>query len=431
LLGTTKTGSGAGDDPVQLALARIRQLSAHEVGHTLGLTHNFAASTYAGRASVMDYPAPLIIPTDDGGLDVSAAYGVGVGAWDVHAIRWAYSQFPPDVDETAALESIVRRGIEDGLVFITDHDARPRSGAHPLAHLWDNGDDPAAQLRTTMEVRRRALRSFASDRVRSGQPLAQLHEVFVPVYLHHRFQVEAAVKLVGGLDYAYSVEGDGQGGATAVAERWQREALAAVVSTLDPVVLDIADTTLELLVPPPFGYAEDNRELFSGGTGPTFDALGAAATAADLTIGLLLEPARGLRLIDQHRRDPSTLSLGEALDAMIDPLFARSQRTARLQAVQHVVQRVLVDRLIERADDDGTAASVRAIVEDRLEKLRTTAWGIADRNNAESPHYRLLAGDLQRFLDERKWDGPKGWRPAPVPPGSPIGGAGMWGSCAG
>src|SRR5436305_1596376 len=229
LAGVDKTGTGAPDDPIQLSLARIRQLGAHEVGHSLGLSHNFAASTY-GRASVMDYPAPLVGITADGKLDFSKVYGVGVGAWDDQAIRYGYSEFPPGTDEAQALDAIVRDGLARGLVYLTDQDARPEGSASPLAHLWDNGADAAEGLKHALAVRRIALAHFGEHNIAPGQPLSLLQEVLVPVYFHHRYELEAASKVVGGLQYTYAVRGDGQPPSKPVAAGAQRRARAAVLA---------------------------------------------------------------------------------------------------------------------------------------------------------------------------------------------------------
>ncbi|HSM15050.1 MAG TPA: zinc-dependent metalloprotease, partial [Thermoanaerobaculia bacterium] len=300
-----------GPDPVALALARIRQLAAHEVGHTLGLAHNFAGSA-RGRASVMDYPAPRIRIAGDGGLDLSEAYAVGVGAWDVAAIRWAYSEPPDGTTEAQHLEGVVAETLARDLVFLSDSDARPLGSAHPLASLWDDGADPVSSLETAMRVRALALSRFGPGSLAPGQPLARLDEILATVYLHHRYQVDATAKLVGGVDYRHALRGDGQPAARPVDAESQRRALDALLAALDPAALDLPEPLLRQLAPraPELG---ESPERFGSRTAPAFDALGAAATAADLVLRALLEPARAARLVDQHRRSPALPGLDELL----------------------------------------------------------------------------------------------------------------------
>lgn len=421
LLGADHTGTGADDDPVELALARIRQLAAHEVGHTLGITHNFAASTYGGRASVMDYPAPWLRANDDGTIDSEGAYAVGLGSWDLHAIRYAYSQFSPGADEAHELDAILREGIDEGLLFVTDHDARPAGGAHPKAHLWDNGADATAELANVRRVRRIALDRFGLTNLAEGRPQAELQEVFVPVYLYHRYQTEAAVKLVGGLDYDYAVRGRSDGRARPLEPTLQRRALDEVLATVAPAFLDVDDATLERLLPPPFGHAGPDRERFDPRTAPAFDALGAAGSAAEMTLGLLLHPARCARLVDHHRRDPEQLGLAEVLDTTTDTIFTEP-RTPRLRPIAHLTQRVLVDTLVDLASGEQTPHEVRVATEAKLHQLHGM---LEDRDD---PHAAVLAADLALYLEEREWTPRRTWTPIDLPPGSPIGQAG--GGCS-
>jgi len=414
LLGTGKTGTGEADDPVQLALARIRQLSAHEVGHTLGLTHNFAASTY-GRASVMDYPAPLV-RVDGDRLDVSEAYGIGVGAWDRHAIRFAYSEFETGSDEAVELDAIVRDGLEAGLLFLTDQDARSAGAAHPLANLWDNGADPIEGLRNALAVRRHALSRFGESNVAPGSPLALLEEVFATVYLHHRYQLDAAVKSVGGVDYRYALVGDGQPPSRPVSPERQRDALRTVLSVLDAETLDVPEPVLSLLLPRPFGY-DSNRELFGGRTEPLFDALGAAETAADQVVSALLQPERCARMIDQHRRDATYPGLQTVLDELFEAAFGSPERDPRMREIQRRVQRVAVDGLVELLDDDGAASTARALARGAVELW---AERIVSPAGADA-HDRYLADLLRRSLERPLTAREPEARTPPPPPGSPIG----------
>ncbi|MEE8523611.1 MAG: zinc-dependent metalloprotease [Thermoanaerobaculia bacterium] len=420
LAGTDKTGTGAADDPIQLALARIRQLAAHEVGHSLGIGHNFAASTYGGRASVMDYPAPLVTVAADGELDFSAAYAVGVGAWDVHTIRYGYADLGSGAYEAAALDKIVRQGLAKGLLFLTDEDARPPGASEPRANLWDNGDDPVAALETALSVRRTALQRFGERQVLPGTPLAELEEVLAPVYFHHRYQLAAAVKTIGGMEYNYAVRGDRQWATRIVSGDRQRRALAVVLGILSPAELDIPESVLELLAPRPFEYPR-HREMFESSTAPVFDALGAARTAADQVLQALLQPQRLGRLSDFHRRDPSLPDVAEILEAVTAVVFAEAAgESLRHAALRQVSQRAAIDRIIALAADAEVRPRLRADLEQALRRIgsRFTASGADDR----AAHEAALAADIERFLDRGQGSaatvtGP----PAGLPPGGPIG----------
>jgi hypothetical protein len=423
LAGTEKTGTGAPDDPVQLALARIRQLAAHEVGHSLGLSHNFAASTY-GRASVMDYPAPLIGVTPEGRLDFSRAYGVGVGEWDVQAIRYAYSEFQPGADEQKALDAILQENISRGLIFLTDEDARPEGSASPLAHLWDNGADATEGLKSSLAVRRIGLASFGEHNIAPGRPLALLNEVLVPLYFHHRYQLEAASKLVGGLQYTYALRGDGQPPSKPVDGEAQRQALATVLELLSPETLDLPEPVIALLLPRPAEH-RPNPEMFIGRTGLTFDPLSAATTASDMAVRLLMNPERTARLVDFHRRNPSLPGLEEVLSAMEEKAFGGPPpKPERLAEIRRAVQWVVVRRLIGLSGNPEAAPGVRSRVDAELESLsRKLGRGAGDpADNSESAHRAFLAREIGRYLDRGEPEDPSK-RPAPPapPPGQPIG----------
>lgn len=413
LVGADATGSGAANDPVRVALARLRQLAAHEVGHALGLAHNFAASTY-GRASVMDYPCPRVAIAADGSLDLSDAYAVGVGAWDRHAIRWLYAEVP-----AAELDRIARAGVDAGLLFLSDGDARDPATAHPLASLWDDGPDAVAGLEHALAVRRVALERFGVANVRPGVPLAHLQEVLAPLYLHHRYELEAALKLVGGVEYAHAVRGDGQSGARAVDPARQRRALRAVLAALDPARLDLPEDLLARLLPRP-PEAPPSRELLAGATAPVFDPLAAAGSAADLVARGLLLSERCARLVDQHRRDPEQLGLLEVLDALVERVAPAAPPAVRRQgAVLRAARSTVVARLIERAGDPAAPLAVRAQVEHALLPLARLEVGVDDPE--ESAERRSLAREITRFLERPAEAGPRPAPAPPEPPGSPIG----------
>lgn len=421
LAGAAGSGSGEPDDPVQLALARIRQLSAHEVGHTLGLAHNFAASTY-GRASVMDYPAPLVTVGERGELDFGAAYGVGVGAWDVHAIRYAYAELGDEAATREGLEEILREGRRQGLVFVTDRDARPAGAAHPLGNLWDNGSDPVEELRRLTRLRRIALAGFDLDNLAAGRPVSLLQETLVPVYFLHRFQILAAAKVLGGLDYRYAVNGESDVATGLLDPAWQRGALEALLDIVEPSELDLREELLELLAPRPFGYGA-NRELMASAASPAFDALEAAATLTDMTVSQILQPERLARLVDQHRRDAGQPGLEEVLSTLLERIFTRPPPSALREAeISRVVQQVTLDRLLELARSEDTVWRVRYRVEAELTRLR----GLLSTVEPD-PFRGLLLERLNRFAERRETASGAGREAAAAPPGQPIGARGRTG----
>jgi len=419
LAGTDQTGTGRPDDPVELALARIRQLAAHEVGHTLGFDHNFATSTY-GRASVMDYPAPLVTVGSGSALDFSQAYGVGVGEWDLHAVRYSYSQFPPGIDEERELEAIARDGLDRGLVFLTDHDARPPGAAEPLANLWDNGTDSVAQLELEMEVRRIALAEFGQRNVPTGEPLALLEEVLVPLYFHHRYQLAATVKVIGGAQYRYAIRGDGQLPIRPVDAAVQRRALTAVLATISPEALDIPESILSQIPPRPAGY-QVNREQFSSQSAPVFDALGAAATAADMAIGALVQYERAARMVDYHRRDPQQPDFSEVLEELRVQAFGTTDSNERHQAIRQRVQSVIVANLIEVSVNESASSAVRSRIEAELRQILDLTQGNEGGHSIESAHRAFLASSIERALERPAQSRSEPSSSPVVPPGQPIG----------
>ncbi|MDP2480672.1 MAG: zinc-dependent metalloprotease [Candidatus Palauibacterales bacterium] len=403
--------------PTQMALARVRQLAAHEVGHTLGLAHNFMASTY-GRASVMDYPAPVVKIRDDGTLDLSDAYGVGVGAYDLFAIRWLYSQFPKGTDEAAALDSIVQDGLKSGYGFITDADARPAGAAHPLAALWDNGSNPVDYLEHELQVRRVGLEHFGPDVIRKGEPMASLEYVLVPLYLHHRYQLNAAAHSLGGDDYRFAMRGDGQTPNTPVAPAQQEKALREMLSTLDPSFLAIPSRILDMIPPPAYGMAPG--ESFDSRTAPVFDPLGVAASSARFTLDLILQPQRMARLVAQHARNPKEPGLGQVLDRTLDATWrAPAPDDGYRLAIRRTVDRVFLDRLLEQAGSGRNTELVRAELDAGVRSLRD--W-LAARPH-EDPVQAKALEDIQRWMAR-----PQGTTPPatvePLPPGDPIGSGG-------
>ena len=409
-------------DSNQMSLARIRQLSAHEVGHTLGLAHNFAASTY-GRASVMDYPAPFI-EIRNGKLDFSNAYAVGIGAYDKFAIRYAYEQFSNPNNERSELEKILREGVASGMLFISDTDSRPASAAHPLSNLWDNGSDPVLMLRHEMNVRRIGLEQFGLNNISPGTPLSELENKFLPLYLHHRYQLTAATKSIGGVYYSYAVRTENTANPAQVLEivapEKQRAALQAVLDTIKSEELTVSDNILKLIPPTAFDYNSGRSELFAKRTYPIFDPLGAAEIAADMAIGGLLEPSRAARLIDFNSRNKANPHFREVVEALIKSTWkAPAPTDAKQLAVARVAQSSTVNRLMDLAANANAQSQVRATATEALRSLQATLKRSAATGDTAA-HNRATSDDIERFL--ARPDQPrKPTAPLPAPPGDPIG----------
>ena len=416
------TNQTSDTDAYQMSLARIRQLSAHEVGHTLGLAHNFAASTY-GRASVMDYPAPLV-EIKNGKLDFEHAYAVGIGAYDKFAIRYAYTDFPNGANEATELEKILREGVSNGMLFISDADTRPASAAQPLSSLWDNGSDPVAELKHTMEVRRIGLNQFGLQNIPQDTPLSELENKFLPLYLHHRYQTTAAIKSIGGVYYTYAVRTANATNPLQVQEivppAKQREALKLALETISPGELVISDDILKIIPPLAYGYNSNRSELFDKRTDPVFDPLGAAEIAANMTVSGLLEPHRAARLIDFNSRDKSNPHFREIVDALIKTAWKTpAPIDAKQLAVARVVQSLTVNDLMDLAANADAQPQVRAVATDALRRLQATLKRTAATGNTAA-HYRMIVDNIEKFL--ARPDAPrKQTQPLMNPPGDPIG----------
>jgi len=404
--------------PVEVALARLRQLAAHEVGHTLGFAHNFAASTN-NRASVMDYPAPLVKITADNKLDLSDAYAKGIGEWDLVAVKYAYSQFAANAIEKDELQKIIDSALMKGLRFLSDADARSAGAAHPLANLWDNGKDPVTALKHELKVRRIAMENFGLNNIPSGRPLAELEKIFAPLYLHHRYQVHATAKMIGGYDYTYVVSGDGQIPLKPISPKRQRQALQVLLQSIQPGELTIPKRLLKILPPSQFGASRGER--FPKQTGPIFDPLSAAKIAAEITVSDILQHERLARLIALASVE-NHLSVGEVIDELLNRTWMmKTPDDAYAAAVKRTVDTVVVDALIALAGNPDAAADVRAIASSKLRNLPMEAnKAPGRRNEMEQAHLMQSAEKIHRFLN-RPGETVKPSTRLKSPPGSPIG----------
>ena len=411
LVGTAGTGGGGPNDPVEAALARIRQLSAHEVGHTLGLAHNFAASTY-GRASVMDYPPPRVEVVERSGgerrLSLENAYAVGVGAWDRHAISEMYR------DQRVTPHDGARAAHDAGLVYLSDQDARPAGAADPRANLWDDGEDALVGLANVLAAREVALEDFDAARLADGSATSLYEEVLLPLFLLHRYQVDGAAKFVGGRTYTHALVGDGRPAPEVVPAAEQRAALVALLRAL-PATLALPENARDLLAPRTV-VGGRRREVFAGRSGPTFDEYGLAEAAARLIVQPLLVPERLERVRQQAAHDATQLSVEELLQRLVavgtDPLVPSDPE------LRAVLRDVVVDELLRLAIDRSASAQVRAQVEGQL------AWleGIWSGDGAGGDAARAaLQRRIHRFLNRTSDADVQPSAPRALPPGSPIG----------
>jgi hypothetical protein len=417
LLAPYEEGKPVPPEMERAVLARLRQLSAHEVGHTLGLVHNYAASIN-NRASVMDYPPPTVRLSPSGAVDLSDAYAVGIGAWDKVAIEYGYSEFPAGADEPKLLDGIMSRATKDGLLFISDADARPEGSAHPQAHLWDSGSNAVDELNRLMQVRAKALAQFSAKNIRVGDPMSMLEDALVPVYLLHRYQAEAASKVVGGLYYSYALRGDGQKMVERVPGAEQRRALDALLGTIRPDALTLPDRILALIPPQAHGY-QRTREDFQDRTGLTFDPVGAAESAAGMTVGLLLNAERAARLVEHHAEDATQPSLDEVIDRLVGATFKAAPAGGLAGQVQRATDTVLLYHLMQLSNNESAPAQVRATAAGKLNQLRDWAAAQAPADASLKAFFQYCAAQAKRFETDPKQIGLP--RPPVPPPGMPIG----------
>ena len=408
------TGTEKADRVERMVLARIRQLAAHEVGHTLGIAHNYISSAQK-NASVMDYPHPMINLTPNGDIDITAAYESGIGEWDKASVTWGYGEFAGD--ERKSLDSVLVAARNRGLTFLTDQDARPVGSASPDTHLWDNGADAVAELKRMMTVRAKALSKFGEIVIKRGAPMATMEDVLVPVYLHHRYQLEAATKLVAGVSYAYTMRGDGLPGPVAVSAAKQTAALDAVLDVVAPANLSLPRSLLAALPPRPF-LIEPTRELFDRWTGLTFDPLSPGGTIANVTFDLLLDETRASRLVAQKAIDPSLPGLSDVLKRVESRIFAATTTNTYDAALAALVQRAYVDHVLTLAES-AQMPIVRAEARYTLMTLLTTTLRAGATGRASATHEQLAA-DIRGWMAGTYKPAEKKLR-LDVPPGSPIG----------
>ncbi|MEY3039437.1 MAG: hypothetical protein RLZZ593_579 [Bacteroidota bacterium] len=354
---------------MDFALSRIRQLSAHEIGHTLGFAHNYAAST-RDKSSVMDYPHPQLSLVN-GKVSLDNAYETGIGAWDKVSVAYAYSTVAPGEDQEKALAQILDNAYKSGLRYLTDQDARPASSPSASAHLWDNGADVASELDDMLAVRKTAMNGFSWDNLEQGTA-SGLEDVFVPLFFWHRYQTEAVAKQLGALTYAYQVKGGVEPAVAPLAADAQRKALRALFSALDAEQLAVPADKLGLFPPRVFGD-QRGRESFKSQLGSAFDPFTAAVSAADIAFGFMFQPERIGRVVQQKWMDDQQLGFDELLDKTSDYLFSRQHASPYHQSIQEMIGTRYLSYVYALSVNESVFPQVRMMAQEHLAKL-SKSW---------------------------------------------------------
>lgn len=413
LLSPFVNGKPVTDKMRTAALQRLRQLAAHEVGHTLGLQHNYASS-FNDRASVMDYPHPNIFVNEKGEIDFSKVYTNEIGIWDKRAITYGYQDFPAGTDENVALNKLLEDNSKNGILFIADADARSASGFHPYAHLWDNQSDAVNGLDQTLAVRKKAIAQFGEEAVKNGTPLTKLEDVFVPIYNYHRYQLEAVTKLIGGINYMYSVRGDqNQIKPTILPNAIQQKALDAAVNCLSATTLTIPENIISLIPPrPPMYYGVG--ELFDKRTGMSFDALSAAEALADFELGFLFNVERANRLV-QNKSRANTIGFDNLIDAVLNNTWYQKIPKGLEGSVHMQTQQQVLTWILGVHQNAEANFEVRSICNDRIQQLKSKLEGLSNTDITHKAHYDFA---IERIKNPGTITLPS---PVIMAPGAPIG----------
>jgi hypothetical protein len=386
-------------DAQEFAMARRRQHMAHEIGHTLGLAHNFVAATQ-GRSSVMDYPFPLVELDDNGQLDISRAYRRSAGAHDTLAIRYAYTWFPDAASEAAGLRELVREAEASGLRFIADAYA-PAHHPYPSVSQWVEGSDMLSALERTTAVRRLLIDRFDERAAQPGEPLAVLNRRFAHVYLHHRYALAGATKYVGGMEFGYALRGENTPITAVIPAADQRRALRAVLAALAPAELHIPTRVAALIPPVPFGYGDDLTLIGSPG-GAAFDPIAAAHSLAQEIVDGLLHPQRVSRVVTFNAQDPANPSLDEVLTALVDATWravpATTAASPQEPALRRAAQRATLDAMLDLAGNRAATAEVRAVTELHLDRLRASLVQAQGGAAEDRAHRATALRDITRYF---------------------------------
>jgi hypothetical protein len=396
--GTVPTFGAAGPNvsAEAFAMARRRQHAAHEIGHTIGLQHNYIASSQ-GRASVMDYPFPLITAGTDGQLDLRDAFRTGPGAWDSLAIRLGYTWYPTPAAEKSGLAAMMKDGIARNVRFINDTYANA-NGSNPNVTRWEEGTNVFDAVQRASKVRRIMMDKFDERAIQPGDPLALLNMRFAHVYLHHRYSLEALSKYVGGMDFTFAMRGDGQVPTRVLPVAEQRRALTMALDAIAPAELTVSERVQKLIPPPPPGFNTDQTWI-EGSGGTTFDVLTLAGGLATEVIGYLLDRERAARLVQFAARDAGALTLDEVMRTIVGRTWgAPVPASPAERAVLRTSQRAALDVLLDLGGDQRAMPDVRAAAIAQLTQLNARLATVAGADAAARAHVVAARHDIARFL---------------------------------
>ena len=392
------------------SLDRIRQLSAHEIGHTLGFAHNYISSAN-DRSSVMDYPHPKI-DLVDGKISIADAYSENIGDWDKVSVEYAYRDFPNTKNENNELDKIINDAQKNGLYFLSDSDSRPVGSANPFSHLWDNGELPYKELNKLLKVRDLALKNIDLDNLIDGEPYDRIEDVLVPIYMLHRYQIEAAAKAIGGVDYLYFVKNNNNDKVKFVDSKLQRKSLESLLSVLKPKNLVLPNNLFDILSPRSFRNPR-TRENFVSNTGVTFDYINTSSSLINHTLTFLLNPERINRINQQNIFGDNILTLENYLAEISKSIFDNKKLNTYEESVNKNTSSLYLDHLFMAFNNSRTNDLSKSII---LASIMETMKNLSTNPNN---YNRFLINKINGFLSN-----PDQYKPivkTKIPDGSPIG----------
>ena len=394
----------------ETSLDRIRQLSAHEIGHTLGFAHNYISSAN-NRSSVMDYPHPKI-DIIDGDINIDNAYSKNIGDWDKVTVRYAYTDFQENENEEIKLNQIIEEAVNKGLYFLSDSDSRPVGSANPFSHLWDNGEFPYKELNKLLKVRDLALKNIDLENLIDGEPYDRIEDILVPIYMLHRYQIESTAKAIGGVDYLYFVKNLNNDKVKFVNSKLQKESLESLLNVLNPKNLVLPDNLIEILSPRSFRNPR-TRENFESNTGVTFDYINASSSVINHTLTFLINPERINRIYQQNMFGENILKLEDYLTIISNSIFSNKKMSLYESSINNNTSSLFLDHLFLAFNNSKTNDLSKSLILSSIVNTKETLSSNLNNYNA------FLVNKINGFLDN-----PDKYKPiekTKIPDGSPIG----------